>query len=486
MSAVTLVFYTNIALMFCAAAELSLIALTRKTAYARAARAVAVSVTCAGLIAFVVQLAAYSLSLDHADIAVYAALAVTACGFIATAAYCAALSIRSNRGLAVAAAIACSIPPLGVIMTAALMSRLRKDTCAESLVYRGRGYTYAALTAAYRGENVDFVDAAETEQFDDLNKKDAAKLLKQLKKDRKTPEGQFRYAEALLRYSPSDRAYAIKLTEKAAKRGNAEAAFNLGYFHELGLYGVKRDGKLARRLYSFAADCGDADAKLRLGILDAKSGRADGADVFKDGAATDDAARFDLALCYERGIGVAADIVKASGLYAACAENGMTAARRRLFAMAAEAAVTGKPDHNGVDGSEFGDGFGDVLCGVDEIRARRAPEAAERFLAAVKRRDAWEGIARLFVGTLYLDCGALERDRRNGAAYVKSAVGMTELADDVFHAVPKRLVEASTSARDGEYQKKHERDAKRKPQAQSGDDVVTRDSIEHTEFDENF
>ncbi len=63
---------------------------------------------------------------------------------------------------------------------------------------------------------------------------------------------------------------------------------------------------------------------------------------------------------------------------------------------------------------------------------------------------------------------------------------MTELADDVFHAVPKRLVEASTSARDGEYQKKHERDAKRKPQAQSGGDVVTRDSIEHTEFDENF
>ena len=254
-----------------------------------------------------------------------------------SAVYCAALSIRSNRGLAVAAAIACSIPPLGVIMTAALMSRLRKDTCAEALVYRGRGYTYAALTAAYRGENFDFVDAAETEQFDDLNKKDAAKLLKQLKKDRKTPEGQFRYAEALLRYSPSDRAYAIKLIEKAAKRGNAEAAFNLGYFHELGLYGVKRDGKLARRLYSFAADCGDVDAKLRLGILDAKSGRADGADVFKDGAATDDAARFDLALCYERGIGVAADIVKASGLYAACAENGMPAARRRLFAMAAEA-----------------------------------------------------------------------------------------------------------------------------------------------------
>lgn len=486
MSAVTIIYYINIALMLCAAAELSVIALTRKTAYARAVKRIAIGVTCAGLIVFVVQLATYSLVPVGAEKAVYAALAVSACGFVATGAYCLCLSRRSNKKLAVAAAVSCVVPPFALILTAALMSRLRKDGCAESLIYRGKGYTYAALTAAYRGEKTDFVDAAETEQFDELSKKDAAKLLKQLKKERKTPEGMFRYAEALLKYSPSDRAYAVKLTQKAAKRGNAAATFNLGYFYELGLYGVKKDIKTARRLYSSAADGGDADAKLRLGILDAKNGKPSGADVFKDGAATDDAARFDLALCYERGIGVDVDTDKAAGLYAACAENGMAAARKKLFAMAAESAIAGAPA-TGVDGSEFDDGFGDVLCGLAEIRARRAPEAAEKLLAAVKRRDAWEGVARLLVGTLYLDCGALERDRRNGAAYVKSAVGMSELAADVFNAVPKWLVTASDAARDGEYQKRHERGSRKlKSTVGKTDEMVKRDSIEHTEFDEDI
>lgn len=486
MSAVAVIYYTNIALMLCAAAELSVVALSRRTVYARAARRIAIGVTCAGLVAFAVQLAAYSLAPVGADIAVYASLAVSACGFIATGAYCFCLSRRSNKNLAVAAAVACIAPPLGVMLTAALMSRLRKEGCAEALIYRGKGYTYAALTAVCRGEKTDFVDSAEPEQLDELTKKDAAKLLKQLKRERKTPEGMFRYAEALLRYSPSDRAYAVKLTDKAAKRGNAEAMFNLGYFYELGLYGVKKDIRTARRLYGAAADGGDADAKLRLGIIDAKDGKPSGAEIFKDSAATDDAARFDLALCYERGIGVAADADKAAGLYAACAENGMAAARKKLFAMAAESAISGAPAPS-VDGSEFDDGFGDVLLGIAEIRARRAPEAADKFLAAVKRRDAWEGTARLFVGTLYLDCGALERDRRNGAAYVKSAVGMTELADDVFHAVPKRLVRASDAARDGEYQKRHERGSRKiKASADKPDAVVERDSIEHTEFDENI
>jgi TPR repeat protein len=53
----------------------------------------------------------------------------------------------------------------------------------------------------------------------------------------------------------------------AAKRGNATAQYNLGYYYDQGIRGLQQSSKRAIELYTLAAEQGHADAQFNLGFL---------------------------------------------------------------------------------------------------------------------------------------------------------------------------------------------------------------------------
>jgi TPR repeat protein/virulence-associated protein VagC len=58
---------------------------------------------------------------------------------------------------------------------------------------------------------------------------------------------------------------AIELYEMAAKRGNADAQFNLGTYYHQGSHGLTQSSKRASEFYTLAAEQGDADGQSNLG-----------------------------------------------------------------------------------------------------------------------------------------------------------------------------------------------------------------------------
>jgi TPR repeat protein len=60
---------------------------------------------------------------------------------------------------------------------------------------------------------------------------------------------------------------AIELTEMAAKRGHADAQFNLGNFYREGSHGLTQSSERAIEFYTLAANQGDTDAQHKLGIM---------------------------------------------------------------------------------------------------------------------------------------------------------------------------------------------------------------------------
>lgn len=422
------------------------VVLCRKTACADLAGYIAVALFGFGLAAFFVQLFLYVYGIKYAMHAVCAALAIMYCGIFTGAIYCILLGRNSHKALCVTSGIFGFVPPIGTLFAIVLSYKIERDTPMKELVFNGYAYTYAALGAFCKRNGARLADAAGEEDFEPLKRKAAKKRLKTLKKQARTPEGRYEYAVALLRYMPRKLKRAVSMLRRAADGGHVPALFNIGYCYETGAY-VNKDAKRAREYYKRAATVGDGDAALRLCIVELTDGdatagarmlseRAEGGDVY---------AEYNLAVCRERGLGVEKDAASAVDAYVKLARGGLFIAQKRLFALAAECVNANKRKSeifSGIVDSDFsGTGaFELMIKGLIEIMERRAADAAEQFVNAVMRRGKWEGVARCIVGTLYTDSGEKDADRLNGVGYVRSAVGLTPIADDIIAAMPRSLL----------------------------------------------
>lgn len=419
------------------------VVLCRKTACAELAGYISIALFGFGFAAFFVQLFIYIYLYKYALHAVCAALFIMYCGIIAGAVYCIMLGRNSHKGLCIVSGIFGFFPPVGTVFAIVLSYKIDRDTRMKEMVFGGYAYTYAALGAFDKYNAARLVDAAEEDDYDALKPKAAKALIKKLKKQATTPEGAYNYAVAVIRYAPGNMRDAVSKLTKAADGEFVPALFNLGYCYETGTY-VKKDEKRARDYYSRAAAAGDKDAALRLCILAVNGDNAaEGVRMLSERAeGGDEIAEYDLAVCYERGLGAEKDISRAVELYYKCAKNGLFIAQKRLCALAGRSIIKLEPEDlfNTITGLDYS-GTGaleHVIKGLIEVWKKQAADAAELFINAVKCRGKWEGVARCLVGTLYIDMGALSVDRRNGVDYVKSAVGMTPIAKDILASLPGR------------------------------------------------
>lgn len=447
METVDILFFINLGLALCAIVELTThIVLCKKTVCRFQFGVAAVAMFVFGLITYIVQLILYvhSRSSDAAAYSVYACIAVLGTSFVVASVYLLLLGQKAGNALCFMTGVFNLAPPVGMIFTVMLSYSMRRDTDVQALVYNGYAYTYAALGSFSSKNEAEFIDAGGEEKFEPLTPKAAHAHLKRLKKQAKTPEGLYNYGAAIAYYTPQNMRNAVNLMTKSAKGGYAPALYNLGYYYETGTE-VKKNVKKAREYYELALQAGDSDADTRLTILSICEGNAEeGVGKFRGRAeAGDHYAKYNLAVCYERGQGVEQDLNRAIELYEECANDGMFAAQKRYFAIAARDINSPQNGHffRELTDRDFNGTFAVMINGLIEIKKRHAADSAEYFLEAVKRRDKWEGVARCLVGTLYIDCGKLLNDRRNGAAYIKSAFGLTPIAKEIYATVRKNLTD---------------------------------------------
>ena len=445
---ITILFYVNLAFALCIMVELTAtVFMTRKTAFEALAGETASILYGIGLAAFIVQFVFYIIG-SYFYYAVIVACAIMASGFITGGVYRVLLGRRSNAVLCIVAGIFSVLPPVGTTFSVILLKRMRFDTNAEAIVFNGFAYTFAVLDSVVGRFRAEYIDGSGEVHLDELDKKSASALLKKLKKKAKTPEGCYEYGNALISYRPEKQAAAMRMIKKAAKGDYPPALFNLGYCYEKGS-GVKKDRKRANKLYNRAAMFGDEDAALRLGIVNmqSKKEKSNGVAVFTERAENGDmCAKYNLGVCYERGDGVETDYAKAVSLYYECI--GLAVAQRRLFSLACDCiesveigTETYKTDRfTMVACREYEGALSLMMKGLIAIFDKHAADAANLFLEAVKKRGMWEGIARCLVGALYMDCGASANDRKNGAAYVRSAFGLTPIAKELYAIIPKNII----------------------------------------------
>lgn len=444
--AVNVIFYVNLCLLFCALIEMTaVIVLCRKTSCSVGTGRAAVILFALGIAMFIVQLVVYLVKPGYAEPAVYICTVVLYAGFLLSGTYACMLSRNSHKKQCFVTGALNLLPPIGAGAFVKLSYTIKRDTPAQELVYNGYAYTYAALGDFCAKNGATFADMSGDEQFDPLSGKEAKKLLSKLKKNAVTPRGIYDYAAALANYRPDKMKTAVKYMRRAADYGVAGAMFNLGYYHELGIY-VKKDHKKAGQYYARAAETGDADAALRLCILDIAGGDIEGGiSKLKDRAVRggDLCAKYNLAVCAERGIGFTADIDRAVELYAECADGGLFLAQKRIFSLAADninSAQNGEFFRKVTDRTFADNSFMTMISGLIEVKKRHAADAAEYFLQAVRMKGRWEGYARCFVGTLYLDCGKQDADRINGAEFIRSAVDIMPDAISMYAAVPASII----------------------------------------------
>lgn len=443
--AVDIVFYINLGLVLCVLIECAAnIVILKKTAFSWIAGMSSVILFGIGIILFTVQLVMHSLGVENAFYAVYLALSEMYAGLIFSGVYAILMYRRAHSVECILAGIFAFIPPIGTIFTIVLLVDTRFDTDTQSIVYNGYAYTFGALSGFVGAFKPELIDTAEAGDFEPLCNKDRKQLLKKLKGATDTPEGQFKYGEALLHYEPKSINKAVRFISRAASGNYPPAVFNLGYFYETGI-GVKRDPKRAKDLYGRAAELGDKDAPLRLRIVAVREGKnSDGAEVFRELMESDSYAMYDYAICLERGIGTAVNLDEALELYYKCI--GLLVAQKRIVALAAAeicAEVKNEPsvvDFIKLTNREYSGEFKHIIDGMTALRNKLAADAAQCFLNAVKARGKWEGFARCMVGALYIDCGAKQRDINNGVAYVRSALPLTPLAKDILASLPKKLL----------------------------------------------
>ena len=106
------------------------------------------------------------------------------------------------------------------------------------------------------------------------------------------------------------------LFSQAAQAGDASSQLDLGYFYDQGLY-VKRDKAKAMHWYSEAYRRGEPGAANNIATLHRDSGRV-GKMLWwfrRAVAMGDHDALLELAKCYEKGVGVAKDLLRAKLFY---------------------------------------------------------------------------------------------------------------------------------------------------------------------------
>ena len=446
-SAIDIIFFINVGLALCIAVELTAtVFMTRKTVFDSLAGETAVILYGIGLVSFVVQFV-FRIAEQYFEYSVVVALAIMGSGFITGGVYRVLLGRRSDTALCIVSGVFSVLPPVGTVLSVILLKRMRVDTNADAIVFSGFAYTFAVLDSVVGRFRAEYIDGSGEVHFDELDKKSANELIKRLKKKAKNPEGYYEYGNAIINYRPQKYNLGIRMLKKAANGDYPPALFNLGYCYEKGS-GVKKDRKKAHKLYNRAAMLGDEDAALRLGIVNMQSkDKSDGIAVFTERAENGDiCAKYNLGICYERGDGVEADYEKAVSLYYDCI--GIAAAQRRLFSLACdciESVEIGTASYKtdrlaAVTGLEYDGALGLMMKGLVAISDKHAADAADMFLDAVRKRGMWEGIARCLVGALYIDCGASANDRKNGAAYIRSAFSLTPIAIDVYRTIPKNII----------------------------------------------
>lgn len=443
MSTPEILFYINLGFVIVALIDAAgVYVLLRKTACMRTLGIITFGIFCAAVACYCAQLVMFSCGHKLAEYFVYGATGALSAASVVAAAYCIALCKRTDKGMCIATGILQLLPPVGAIAMAVFAKRAPRDTRSQNLVYTGYAFTYAALGAFAEKYKADFIDNADVQEFEPLDKKAVKAKLAAAKKNAKTPEGLFEYGVMLSHYRPKKMRGAFSHFKKAAKRNHPAALFNLGYCYEKGVY-VRKDAKKAAELYKRAAALGDGDAELRLAIVDINTGKPErGVETLKKRMETRDlCAEFDYALCVERGLGVEKNIAAALKTLFKCADLGLEYAQRHVLELAVKS--LGVTELDGlfamIDKHTFVGAFDNIVKGVAAVRDKRALDASKMLLSAVKLRGKWEGMARLLVGTLYIDSGELEADKRNGAAYVKSAIGLTPIAKDIYAAVPRQL-----------------------------------------------
>lgn len=146
-------------------------------------------------------------------------------------------------------------------------------------------------------------------------------------------------------FDAGDYATALEIWREAAETGDAEARFNLGVLHDLGL-GVERDSRRAFDNYLRAAESGHAEAQFNVAVMiDAGTvGPPDpeAAAVWYGRAAANGVARaaYNLGLLYLGGTGVARNVELARHWLAAAGET-VPAAQDALERIEAPEAATG-------------------------------------------------------------------------------------------------------------------------------------------------
>lgn len=442
-SVTSIMFFINLGLTLCAMIEVTaLIVLYKKTVLASVMGLATIISFGFGAVLFFIQLLMYSYHNKDALYVVSFCLTLLYASFIMSCIYFIMLSRNSHKALCIATGILALVPPIGIVFAIRVASKLKRDTPMQELVYNGYAYTYAALGDYCQNNKPEFIDMAGEEAFAPLTKKERKRKLKALKKNAKTAEGMYAYASAIVAYTPENSKKAVKLMTRAAACDFAPALFNLGYYCEVGAY-VKKDVKKAKGFYARAASGGDEDAALRLGIIHMKCGEyEDGFKVFRERAEKGDVcAKYNLGVCCELGIGQEPDTEKALDIYEECIKDGLFTAQKRMFALAAtdiNSAQNGDFFRKVTD-RPFTGSFAKMIEGLIHVKKRHAADAAESFLSVVKFKDKWEGLARCLVGTLYIDRGADERDRHNGAEYIRSAIKIMPNAQNILSVLPRSV-----------------------------------------------
>ncbi|MDE6029515.1 MAG: hypothetical protein K2F90_04260 [Clostridiales bacterium] len=436
-----ILFCVNIGMLLCAVIQATaLIVLYRKTLCASVMGLATVMAFGMSAILFIIQLLMYVYGNSGAMYAISFCLCLTYAAFIMSSVYCIMLSRNEHKALCILAGIFNFIPPIGALLTVALSYKVHCDTVVKQFVYTGYVYTYAALGQFCETNKATLIDMSGNEEFNDLDKKEIKRKLKELKRNANTAEGQYRYAAAVATYKPDKIKTAVKFMKKSADGGYSAALFNLGYYYEVGAY-LPKDLKKAKSYYERAVEAGDEDAALRSGILEIKSGNAEaGFKLFEDRAKNknDLCAKYDMGVCYENGIGVQADMDKALDIYCECIDAGFFEAEKRVYSIAAQdinSAQNGEFFRRVTD-REFKGSFAKMIDGLIEIKKRLASDAVEHFLKVLDFNDKWEWFARCIVGTLYIDCGKEMEDKYNGAEYIRSSAVMSPIARDVYPTLP--------------------------------------------------
>ncbi len=146
-----------------------------------------------------------------------------------------------------------------------------------------------------------------------------------------------------------DFAAAVPLLRQLAAENSGDAQAFLGGLHLVGIGGVRQDFRLARHWFERAARNGNATAAFNLGLMsergeDRPANLSEAANWYEKSALADfPMAMLKLGDAYRNGAGVPADLRKASHWLRLAADTGHPDAQNLLGVMIAEGETSGSP-----------------------------------------------------------------------------------------------------------------------------------------------